>query len=861
MSTHTPPSFASTPSARPELVRQNSAPSLAGLSSGQGAPIQPIVTADGSIRWRPSTANAVVVESFSTASTPALRYAEPSAQGAESRPRPGSAPSSVSIASLLEQRPYTAVPTLESTLYTPTLEERPLRFDDMDGFMGGATELSAPHQNQPGQTADFAFSAQYTEGHEDLTSSQRSASSTRTHTLSSDTTLVGSDSLTSIYFGGNDVGKFLVNGSGDQMATDMTQLLTAGESSLMQESMAPATDIHLAQIAPSEPNASAASSSQAFPTVSPSFEQMEFDQDSEMDEDEDAEHDEDSDQDGSGVSDTSGHVPQFSVFGPLRPDLNPLLNLGSLASPQRQLRSPERDSRPRSDSASSRKTNGGAQRTTRNTTSTARHHASSVLGGAGLGLTTRTRASSDAKKVATNNMSSSVISSILGTQAGAHICTQSLGHDSGIYLSDAASQAQYTELISHPEAQHALQQLRDLANKNRSTAEGRLRNRAYMNESYRAMCKTFGLRPLNPSTFGRLVRTHFPRILTRRLGPRGNSRYHYTGLSAKFLRSDEGDEATISRRASLASTKAQRKSVTQVTKELTSVRTERPALPRGAPPKSSAPVVPSSARPGSSLHRRAAGNSFFAQSSFTSTPQSQSVPGLPSIGVGSMTPSPSYSNAQLGSSGTRCTPLLLSSPVLTSEGQMIPFGNVSMQGRQGYSSYPSDSTGVGRGPSSHQDEMSFTMQTTPSISSTVGSSSSSAAPSTMSFGLQGTMDASFSAEQQHHLRQSRSMPFQSLASMEGHQFGTTATPGVTTMLVAPAGFTFDMMGFQGVNSMMELASAAMNSMPGMAAGSMAHLQQCGPAAVAASMMLPSPTSWSSSLSGGPYTDHQAGPAF
>jgi regulatory factor X, other len=37
--------------------------------------------------------------------------------------------------------------------------------------------------------------------------------------------------------------------------------------------------------------------------------------------------------------------------------------------------------------------------------------------------------------------------------------------------------------------------------------------------------------PLNPASFGKLVRIIFPGIQTRRLGVRGESKYHYVELS------------------------------------------------------------------------------------------------------------------------------------------------------------------------------------------------------------------------------------------------------------------------------------------------------------------------------------------
>lgn len=39
------------------------------------------------------------------------------------------------------------------------------------------------------------------------------------------------------------------------------------------------------------------------------------------------------------------------------------------------------------------------------------------------------------------------------------------------------------------------------------------------------------MQPLNPASFGKLVRVIFPGIATRRLGVRGESKYHYVDLA------------------------------------------------------------------------------------------------------------------------------------------------------------------------------------------------------------------------------------------------------------------------------------------------------------------------------------------
>lgn len=56
-----------------------------------------------------------------------------------------------------------------------------------------------------------------------------------------------------------------------------------------------------------------------------------------------------------------------------------------------------------------------------------------------------------------------------------------------------------------------------------------LRNRVFSH--YATRCGTERVPPLNPASFGKLVRIIFPGIQTRRLGMRGESKYHYVDLS------------------------------------------------------------------------------------------------------------------------------------------------------------------------------------------------------------------------------------------------------------------------------------------------------------------------------------------
>ena len=55
------------------------------------------------------------------------------------------------------------------------------------------------------------------------------------------------------------------------------------------------------------------------------------------------------------------------------------------------------------------------------------------------------------------------------------------------------------------------------------------RNRVFSH--YAVRCGNERVPPLNPASFGKLVRIIFPGIQTRRLGQRGESKYHYVDLA------------------------------------------------------------------------------------------------------------------------------------------------------------------------------------------------------------------------------------------------------------------------------------------------------------------------------------------
>ncbi|KAL8706655.1 MAG: hypothetical protein Q9201_000289 [Fulgogasparrea decipioides] len=68
------------------------------------------------------------------------------------------------------------------------------------------------------------------------------------------------------------------------------------------------------------------------------------------------------------------------------------------------------------------------------------------------------------------------------------------------------------------------------------------RNRVFSH--YATRCGTERVPPLNPASFGKLVRIIFPGILTRRLGMRGESKYHYVDLSLVEEPPEAGEAVT-----------------------------------------------------------------------------------------------------------------------------------------------------------------------------------------------------------------------------------------------------------------------------------------------------------------------------
>ncbi|CAI2731960.1 unnamed protein product [Schistosoma spindalis] len=68
---------------------------------------------------------------------------------------------------------------------------------------------------------------------------------------------------------------------------------------------------------------------------------------------------------------------------------------------------------------------------------------------------------------------------------------------------------------------------------NYETAEGVSLPRSTLYFHYLQHCNEHKLEPMNPASFGKLIRSVFYGLRTRRLGTRGNSKYHYYGIRIK----------------------------------------------------------------------------------------------------------------------------------------------------------------------------------------------------------------------------------------------------------------------------------------------------------------------------------------
>lgn len=69
---------------------------------------------------------------------------------------------------------------------------------------------------------------------------------------------------------------------------------------------------------------------------------------------------------------------------------------------------------------------------------------------------------------------------------------------------------------------------------NYETAEGVSLPRSTLYNHYMRHCNEHKLDAVNAASFGKLIRSVFTGLRTRRLGTRGNSKYHYYGIRVKL---------------------------------------------------------------------------------------------------------------------------------------------------------------------------------------------------------------------------------------------------------------------------------------------------------------------------------------
>jgi len=68
---------------------------------------------------------------------------------------------------------------------------------------------------------------------------------------------------------------------------------------------------------------------------------------------------------------------------------------------------------------------------------------------------------------------------------------------------------------------------------NYEAAEGTSLPRSTLYAHYVSFCSSMNIEPVNAASFGKLIRSIFPNLKTRRLGTRGHSKYHYYGIRIK----------------------------------------------------------------------------------------------------------------------------------------------------------------------------------------------------------------------------------------------------------------------------------------------------------------------------------------
>ena len=104
-----------------------------------------------------------------------------------------------------------------------------------------------------------------------------------------------------------------------------------------------------------------------------------------------------------------------------------------------------------------------------------------------------------------------------------------ISRNEGRGLKDVATEVIATERTPRAEKSKQLFAMIWLRSMCKTAKNSVPRNRVYAH--YARRCGTERVTPLNPASFGKLVRVIFPGIQTRRLGVRGESKYHYVDLA------------------------------------------------------------------------------------------------------------------------------------------------------------------------------------------------------------------------------------------------------------------------------------------------------------------------------------------
>lgn len=148
-----------------------------------------------------------------------------------------------------------------------------------------------------------------------------------------------------------------------------------------------------------------------------------------------------------------------------------------------------------------------------------------------------------------------------------------------------------------------------------STGKGSVpRGRVYAN--YASRCATERTTVLNPASFGKLVRVLFPGLKTRRLGVRGESKYHYVN----FNLADESAESQEPTQGDMSFPESG-----SFPQNASFPKSQSPAqnVPRAALPSPEIPLQPDAAAPTMINHSRS--HSFYNLQDFSSVDQVQST--------------------------------------------------------------------------------------------------------------------------------------------------------------------------------------------------------------------------------------------